>query len=116
MTAETLRTGRVLVPAPICEAFGRANEIHAQRGQATHALKLSLAAWLTRHGPVPDPGQPGTLLDAATVQQWRGAAPLRRPGQRLGHRPAGRRRVDRGVAATLAPALPQFRVAPPQLG
>lgn len=73
VTAETSRTGRVLVPTPICEAFGRANEIHAQRGQATHALKLSLAAWLTRHGPIPDPGQPGTLLDAATVDQWRGA-------------------------------------------
>ena len=26
VTAETSRTGRVLVPTPICEAFGRANE------------------------------------------------------------------------------------------
>ena len=76
VTSETTCTGRVILPAQIRAAFGRAEAIRAQRHQATHALQLSLVAWLTRHGPIADPHQPGGLLDAESVQQWRGSAPF----------------------------------------
>lgn len=71
--AETARTGRLIVPASIDEAFGRARDIRAQRGQATRALQVSLVTWLSSHGPIADPRQPDNLLDAATVEKWRGA-------------------------------------------
>jgi hypothetical protein len=73
VTTDTSCTGRVIVPAAISHAFDRADDTRAQRGQATHVLKLSLVAWLTSHGPIADPLKPGGLLDAATIQQWQGA-------------------------------------------
>lgn len=71
--AETARTGRLIVPASIYDAFERARETTAQRGQATRALQKSLVDWLSSHGPIADPHQPDTLLDATTVEKWRGA-------------------------------------------
>ena len=73
MIAETARTGRLMLPAAISEGFERADSVRGQRGQATRALQRSLVAWLSSHGPIEDPREPGNLLDAATVEQWRGA-------------------------------------------
>ncbi|MEE6140412.1 hypothetical protein SKC41_29375 [Mycobacterium sp. 050128] len=74
VVAETTRTGRLVVPATLNDAFARADQIRAQRGQATRALQLSLVTWLAEHGPIDDPRTPGGVLDAATVEHWRGAA------------------------------------------
>lgn len=72
--AESARTGRLVVPAAITEAFDRAHDVRTQRGQGTRALQQSLVAWLQQHGPLEDPFYPGKALDAAVVSQWRGAA------------------------------------------
>jgi hypothetical protein len=74
--AETARTGRLIVPAALSNAFARADHIRAERGQAARALQRSLVTWLSSHGPIDDPRQPATTLDAATVEQWRGTAKL----------------------------------------
>lgn len=71
---ESARTGRLIVPRRTIEAFGRADDVRAERGQGTRALQRSLIAWLSQHGPLDDPLQPGAVLDAALVSQWRGAA------------------------------------------
>jgi hypothetical protein len=73
MITETARTGRLMVPAAISDRFGRADSVRAQRGHATRALQRSLVTWLSSHGPIEDPRQPGKLLDAITIEQWRGA-------------------------------------------
>lgn len=74
VVAETARTGRLIVPAGIMDAFDRADQVRSQRGQATRALQRSLVAWLSSYGPIDDPRQPGHPLDTSAVQQWRGAA------------------------------------------
>jgi hypothetical protein len=74
VTAETARTGQLIVPAAISKAFENARDIRAQRGHATRALQSSLVAWLSSRGPIADPRQPDNLLDAVTVGKWRGAA------------------------------------------
>jgi hypothetical protein len=74
--AETARTGRLIVPAALSNAFARADHIRAERGQAARALQRSLVTWLSSHGPIDDPRQPATTLDAATVEQWCGTANL----------------------------------------
>lgn len=74
--AETARTGRLIVPAALNDAFTRADHIRAERGQATRALQRSLVSWLSSREPIDDPRDAETTLDAATVEQWRGAANL----------------------------------------
>lgn len=74
--AESARTGRLVVPAAISEAFGRADDVRAERGQGTRAVQRSLAAWLSQNGPIEDPVHRGGFLDAAVVSQWRGAVHL----------------------------------------
>lgn len=74
--AESARTGRLVVPAAITEAFDRAHDVRTERGQGTRAVQQSLATWLTRHGPIEDPHHLGKALDAAVVSKWRGAAHL----------------------------------------
>lgn len=77
MTAETARSGRLFVPPRIVDAVDRADEVRAQRGQENRALRQSIVAWLSAHGPIDDPRQPGSQLDAATVRQWGGGVHFR---------------------------------------
>lgn len=74
--AETARTGRLIVPAALGDAFARADQIRAERSHATRALQRSLVSWLSNRGPIDDSRAENTTLDAATVKQWRGAANL----------------------------------------